>query len=46
MENKEGTEYTPVPNYVARDIETRYLNYPKQRTYKKDDLEKIIYGKR
>ena len=30
----------------ARDIETRYLNYPKQRTYKKDDLERIIYGKR
>jgi len=30
----------------ARDIETRYINYPKQRTYKKDDLERIIYGKR
>jgi hypothetical protein len=30
----------------ARDIETRYLNYPKQRNYKADDLERIIYGKK
>ena len=29
----------------ARDIETRYLNYPKQRNYKADDLERIIYVK-
>ena len=30
----------------ARDIETRYLNYPKQRNYKSEDLERIIYGKK
>ena len=30
----------------ARDIETRYLNYPEKRNYKQDDLEKIIYGKK
>ena len=30
----------------ARDIETRYLNYPKTRCYKVDDLERIIYGKK
>ena len=30
----------------ARDIETRYLNYPKNRCYKVDDLERIIYGKK
>jgi hypothetical protein len=30
----------------ARDIETRYINYPTKRSYKKDDLERIIYGKR
>ena len=29
----------------ARDIETRYMNYPTKRNYKKDDLERIIYGK-
>ena len=29
----------------ARDIETRYLNYPTKRTYKSEDLERIIYGK-
>ena len=29
----------------ARDIETRYLNYPTKRNYKQDDLERIIYGK-
>lgn len=28
----------------ARDIETRYMNYPTKRNYKKDDLERIIYG--
>tara|TARA_R100001082_G_C4346618_1_gene152594 strand:- start:434 stop:658 length:225 start_codon:yes stop_codon:yes gene_type:complete len=28
----------------ARDIETRYLNYPEKRCYKKDDLKMIIYG--
>ena len=28
----------------ATDIETRYLNYPTKKNYKKDDLEKIIYG--
>jgi hypothetical protein len=28
----------------ARDIETRYLNYPTKRNYKRDDLERIIYG--
>ncbi len=28
----------------ARDIETRYLNYPTKRNYKKEDLERIIYG--
>ena len=30
----------------ARDMETRYLNYPEKRCYKQDDLERIIYGKR
>ena len=30
----------------ARDIETRYLNYPTKRNYKQDDLERIIYGKK
>ena len=30
----------------ARDIETRYLNYPIKRNYKKEDLERIIYGKK
>ena len=30
----------------ARDIETRYMNYPTKRNYKQDDLERIIYGKR
>ena len=29
----------------ARDIETRYLNYPTKRTYKSEDLKRIIYGK-
>jgi len=29
----------------ARDIETRYLNYPTKRNYKRYDLERIIYGK-
>tara|TARA_R110002167_G_scaffold315729_1_gene521283 strand:- start:1575 stop:1787 length:213 start_codon:yes stop_codon:yes gene_type:complete len=29
----------------ARDIETRYMNYPDKRCYKSDDLERIIYGK-
>ena len=29
----------------ARDIETRYMNYPTKRNYKRDDLERIIYGK-
>ena len=29
----------------ARDIETRYMNYPTKRNYKQDDLERIIYGK-
>jgi hypothetical protein len=28
----------------ARDIETRYMNYPKQRNYKQEDLNRIIYG--
>tara|TARA_Y100000015_G_scaffold20781_1_gene20091 strand:- start:222 stop:452 length:231 start_codon:yes stop_codon:yes gene_type:complete len=28
----------------ARDIETRLLNYPKQRCYKQDDLKRIVYG--
>jgi len=28
----------------ARDIETRYLNYPTKRNYKQDDLKRIIYG--
>jgi hypothetical protein len=28
----------------ARDIETRYLNYPTKRNYKQEDLERIIYG--
>ena len=30
----------------ARDMETRYLNYPEKRCYKADDLERIIYGKK
>ncbi len=30
----------------ARDIETRYLNYPTKRNYKSEDLERIIYGKK
>ena len=30
----------------SRDMETRYLNYPKKRCYKQDDLERIIYGKK
>ena len=30
----------------ARDMETRYLNYPEKRCYKQDDLERIIYGKK
>ena len=29
----------------ARDIETRYMNYPTKRNYKREDLERIIYGK-
>ena len=29
-----------------RDIETRNINYPIKRNYKKDDLERIIYGTR
>ena len=29
----------------ARDIETRYMNYPTKRNYKKEDVERIIYGK-
>ena len=29
----------------ARDIITRYENYPNQRNYKQDDLKRIIYGK-
>jgi len=29
----------------ARDIETRYINYSEKRCYKKEDLERIIYGK-
>ena len=29
----------------ARDIITRYENYPVKRNYKQDDLERIIYGK-
>jgi hypothetical protein len=28
----------------ARDIETRYINYPIKRNYKQDDLKRIIYG--
>jgi hypothetical protein len=28
----------------ARDIETRYINYPKQRNYKSEDIKRIIYG--
>ena len=28
----------------ARDIETRYINYPKKRNYKQEDLNRIIYG--
>tara|TARA_R100000742_G_C4227706_1_gene49959 strand:+ start:452 stop:673 length:222 start_codon:yes stop_codon:yes gene_type:complete len=28
----------------ARDIETRLLNYPKQRCYKQADIDKIVYG--
>jgi hypothetical protein len=30
----------------ARDIETRYLNYPKKRNYKTEDIERIIYGQK
>ena len=30
----------------ARDIETRYLNYPTKRNYKSEDLKRIIYGKK
>jgi len=30
----------------ARDIETRYINYPKKRNYKAEDLERIIYGQK
>ena len=30
----------------ARDIETRYMNYPVKRSYKKDDLERIIFGQK
>ena len=28
----------------ARDIITRYENYPTKRNYKQDDLKRIIYG--
>ena len=30
----------------GRDIETRYLNYPKKRNYKAEDIERIIYGQK
>ena len=40
-----SSDKTPIKLLKARDIETRYMNYPARRNYKKDDLERIIYGK-